>query len=318
MRRGTALVVALLAALAAGCGGTPSPGPSASEVALRGLPPPRPYRLPAVTLADQEGRPYDVRARTSGRDVIVYFGYTHCPDACPTAMADLAAAMRSLPPQVVQHETVLFVTSDPARDTPAVLKKWLPSFGWPAGASVIGLTGDDRTLSAAGRALDVPLVPATGSGEVAHGTQLLGFDAAGLGKVIWLPDNPPADLAHDLPLLDRAPAPSPVPAAFVPARQAGDLLIGNTVVRQSAGRSTLSFTVRNAGGRPDALQSVTSPAGTVDVPAQEVPAHRDLQVSQAALQLRQQPAPGDVLVVTLHFVHQGTVAVQVPVTSLGG
>ena len=60
--------------------------------------------------------------------MLVYFGYTHCPDVCPTTMADLGTALRQLPAQIQQATQVVFVTSDPARDTAPVLRAWLANF----------------------------------------------------------------------------------------------------------------------------------------------------------------------------------------------
>ena len=62
-----------------------------------------------------------------GKLVVVFFGYTHCPDVCPTTMADMAKAMKLLGEQANQVQ-VIFITLDPERDTPEVLAKYLPSF----------------------------------------------------------------------------------------------------------------------------------------------------------------------------------------------
>lgn len=62
-----------------------------------------------------------------GKLVVLFFGYTHCPDVCPTTLADLASAMRSLGPDADQVQ-VVFVTLDPERDTPGLLKQYVPAF----------------------------------------------------------------------------------------------------------------------------------------------------------------------------------------------
>ncbi len=74
---------------------------------------------------------------------LVYFGYTHCPDACPTTLGDLGAALDKLPESVRDHVRVLFVTVDPARDTPAVIGNYVRAFG----PGFVGLTGTPAELA---------------------------------------------------------------------------------------------------------------------------------------------------------------------------
>src|SRR4051794_22585165 len=83
---------------------------------------------PAFTLTGLDGKPYDFQAETKGRPTYLYFGYTHCPDECPTAMADLASALRRSPQQERDKAVVVFVTTDPDRDTPPVLRAFLDQF----------------------------------------------------------------------------------------------------------------------------------------------------------------------------------------------
>jgi protein SCO1/2 len=87
-------------------------------------------------LTDHNGKP---RTLTDfhGKVVALYFGYVHCPDYCPTTLADLAQVAQQLGPDAARFQ-VLFVTVDPERDTPAVLAKFVPSFN----PSFIGLYGD--------------------------------------------------------------------------------------------------------------------------------------------------------------------------------
>jgi protein SCO1/2 len=84
----------------------------------------------AVTLADYRGKA-----------VVLFFGYTHCPDVCPTTLSELAAAMEKLGP-AAKDVQVLFVTVDPARDTPALLGQYVPAFN----PSFVGLYGDAAAL----------------------------------------------------------------------------------------------------------------------------------------------------------------------------
>lgn len=108
---------------------------------------------PALVLPDTEGRSYDLRQDTDGVTAL-FFGYTQCPDICPTTMADLAAAKRELPPADQDRVTVVFVTEDPASDTPAVLREWLDRFD----EDFIGLIGGDASTE---RVLDALHLPRT-------------------------------------------------------------------------------------------------------------------------------------------------------------
>jgi protein SCO1/2 len=80
-----------------------------------------------------------------GRFMLVYFGYTHCPDACPTALSDMAASLDKLPPAVRARVVPLFITVDPARDTPAMIGDYVQAFG----PEFVGLTGSQDKISAA-------------------------------------------------------------------------------------------------------------------------------------------------------------------------
>lgn len=78
------------------------------------------------SLTDHNGQPRQL-ADFRGKLVAMFFGYTHCPDVCPTTMTDLAAAIKSLGPDATKVQ-VLFVTVDPERDTAALLKQYVPAF----------------------------------------------------------------------------------------------------------------------------------------------------------------------------------------------
>jgi protein SCO1/2 len=98
-----------------------------------------------LTLTDQDGKPFSSDA-LKGKYRIVYFGYTFCPDACPTDMTVLGKAMRELDakdPAKSAKIQPLFITVDPARDTPAVLKQFTAAF-YPR---LIGLTGTEAQIA---------------------------------------------------------------------------------------------------------------------------------------------------------------------------
>lgn len=108
---------------------------------------------PELVLPDTTGRMRDLRAQD---DVVtaLFFGYTTCPDVCPTAMADLAAAKRALPAAAQERVEVVFVTEDPQRDTPAVLRTWLDRFD----PGFVGLIGGNAETQ---RVLDTLHLPRT-------------------------------------------------------------------------------------------------------------------------------------------------------------
>jgi protein SCO1/2 len=78
------------------------------------------------SLTDHTGKPRTL-ADYKGKVVIVFFGYTQCPDVCPTTMAEMAGVMQKLGPQADQVQ-VLFITLDPERDTPQLLASYVPAF----------------------------------------------------------------------------------------------------------------------------------------------------------------------------------------------
>jgi protein SCO1/2 len=138
------------------------------------------------------------------RLLLLYFGYTNCPDECPTTMADLGVALRQLPTSTRAVTQVAFVSSDPQRDTPSVLKVWLAHFDAELPVPFVGLTGSVAEADAIGASLGVPLTPpvreADGSISVQHGTQVLAF-VDNKASLVWLADTSAEDFAHDITLL---------------------------------------------------------------------------------------------------------------------
>jgi len=94
------------------------------------------------TLTDESGKPI-TEAALKGHPSLVFFGYTHCPDVCPTALFDMSEVLRALGPDA-GRTAALFITVDPERDTPAVMKDYLSSFD----PHLRGLTGSDAAITA--------------------------------------------------------------------------------------------------------------------------------------------------------------------------
>ncbi len=119
---------------------------------------PSPYHAIDVTvplaqadfhLTDFNGKPRSL-AEFRGKVVVLFFGYTHCPVACPTTLADLAQVMRMLGKDASRVQ-VLFITIDPERDKPELLAKFIPSFD----PSFLGLSGDAHAIAQATKSFGV-------------------------------------------------------------------------------------------------------------------------------------------------------------------
>lgn len=160
-----------------------------------------PLRKPSFVLTDTSGAEYDFRNRTQGSVTLLFFGYTYCPDQCPMHMANIGVALKKLPPDVANQVKLVFVTTDPTRDTPIVLRRWLSSFD----KRFIGLTGTEAALEMAQRAAGVPLAQKgdsrKGSYSVAHANFVLAYTRDNLAHVIYPGGVSKDDWVHDLPLL---------------------------------------------------------------------------------------------------------------------
>lgn len=196
------LAVAVLALLLsiAGCGAGAGTAPrgDAASAAFRGTTLPSPVDMPTVTLTDASGQPYRLRQRSLGHVTLLYIGYTHCPDECPTTMATLGTAVSRLPASDRARTSVVFITSDPARDTPTRLRGWLDTFN-PA---FTGLTGDWQTIATTARALGIPVSPPStapdGSEVVQHGTEILLFGTDAKARLLYSSDTTADDVTHDV------------------------------------------------------------------------------------------------------------------------
>jgi protein SCO1/2 len=161
-----------------------------------------PYDKPDFTLTDTGGRAYDFRAATEGYVTLLFFGYTSCPDVCPLHMANIAAVLQEVSGSIEEKVKVVFVTTDPARDTPAVLRDWLDGFD----ASFVGLTGTPAQIIAAERAAQVPesqleIQPADESYVVAHSSQVLAYSLDGQAHLVYPFGVRQSDWARDVPRL---------------------------------------------------------------------------------------------------------------------
>ena len=203
----TAVTLGLIGTVSA-CGGSSSSSSASSGFVVNSAPTSlfdgdqltQPFTKPNVTLTDASGKQFNLVQGTKGKLTLVYFGYTHCPDVCPTTMATIAATMRSLTVAQTAQIDVVFISSDPKRDTPAVLHTWLDQYD----PSFIGLTGDFGKIQSAAAALGITIEPPTdtnGNYTVTHGAEVVAFDAKGKGDLVYTSGTSVPQFQHDIPLL---------------------------------------------------------------------------------------------------------------------
>ena len=102
------------------------------------------------TLVDQDGRTV-TEASFKGKPTLIYFGYTYCPDVCPTSLLLMETAIEKLGPDAARKVNLVFITVDPARDTSELLKGYVTNFG----PTFVGLTGTAEQVAAATRSYRV-------------------------------------------------------------------------------------------------------------------------------------------------------------------
>jgi protein SCO1/2 len=135
---------------------------------------PAPIAMPSAVggpfnLVDQNSKPITDQDM-KGRPFLVFFGFTHCPDVCPTTLFEVSEVFRALGSEA-KDVRALFITVDPARDTPEVLKNYLSSFD----PRVIGVTGDEAAIAAVEKAYRVyaKKVPTDGGGYTMDHTAIV-------------------------------------------------------------------------------------------------------------------------------------------------
>ena len=147
-------------------------------------------------LVNDQGKPVTA-ADYAGKVVVLYFGYTHCPDVCPLTMSHLADAVQALGAKA-DDVRILFVSVDPARDTQAILKAYTRAFSPQA----VGLTGSMAQIQAVTKRFHVAFnydqKDASGNYVVNHSAAIYVFDKHGRGKLIGSENSSPAQIAHDL------------------------------------------------------------------------------------------------------------------------
>nr|WP_061945782.1 SCO family protein [Collimonas pratensis] len=150
-------------------------------------------------LTDHTGKPRTL-ADYKGKVVVVFFGYTQCPDVCPTTMVEMANVLKEMGP-LASKVQVLFVTIDPERDTQELLSKYVPAFD----PSFVGLYGDAAATEKVAKEFRVfyQKVPGKtpGSYSMDHTAGSYVFDPDGHIRLFIRHGQGPEPIAHDLKLL---------------------------------------------------------------------------------------------------------------------
>ena len=168
-------------------------GACTSAYQIRGSSIDPPLPAPAIELLDSSGQPFSLKDQ-SGKIVLVYFGYTSCPDVCPTSLADLKETLADLEPEEADSVQVVFITVDPDRDTPEKTQTFL------------GLSGSIETLEPIWKAygvtreIDTETVTAAGY-LVIHSARLYLIDQDGNLRITYSYSTPPEDIAKDIQYL---------------------------------------------------------------------------------------------------------------------
>lgn len=172
------------------------------EDGWRGIPlePDPPRTLPDVTLTDVDGEDVALADDLAGRPVLLFFGYTSCPDICPIHLRTIASSMDVLGVSTEQIQ-VVFVSVDPERDTPERIAEFTTAFD----RRFLGLRGDLDVVQEALTELDLPGPVVEGPdprGEgdlIGHPAQVIGFDHEGVARRVWPFGVRRADWVEDLP-----------------------------------------------------------------------------------------------------------------------
>lgn len=175
-----------LALLLAGCAPTSTTAQLPQQVdadadGVVGVPLPAPVPRPHTDLLDTQGEPFDLAEATAGRPLLLFMGYTSCPDICPVHLSAIARALDRTGLRAGDDLEVVFVTADPGRDTPSVIRDFLDAFD----GRFLGATGTTEQIARLADDLGLPPPVLEGdpdSGEfytVGHPGQVLAFTAEG-------------------------------------------------------------------------------------------------------------------------------------------
>jgi protein SCO1/2 len=188
-------VLLVLVAILSGCGAAGTGQAPASAMTGQEH---TPYQLSDTTLTDTEGRPFTLAEDVDKPLTLVFYGYTSCPDECPLVMSSLAAALTRLDAADRDKVEVVFVTTDPARDSEKVLRKYLDRYG----KDFIGLTGDLKDIVTLAESMrlyigDADRLPSGGYDLGVHDTHVSAV-TGGEARVVWSMNTSPKQFADDI------------------------------------------------------------------------------------------------------------------------
>lgn len=197
MKTGFAAACAAAVFTLAGCQPAPQP-PSFQATDITGAAFARDFRL-----TDHNGQ-IRTLADFKGKVVAIFFGYTHCPDICPTTLFDFAAALKLLGAQAGRVQ-VIFVTLDPQRDTPEILKQFVPAFN----PGFLGMYTDPETLKGLAKEYKVVYqrtsIKSADDYLIDHSAGTYVYDPKGRLRLLMPYGSSPEAIAHDLKVLLDAP-----------------------------------------------------------------------------------------------------------------
>ncbi|MFC5300326.1 SCO family protein [Azospira restricta] len=188
------ILLALLLGLAVLLAGCSEPPPAFKSTDISGVDWGKDFAL-----TDHTGQPRRL-ADFKGKAVVLFFGFTQCPDVCPTTLSAMREAVKLLGDDGKRVQ-VVFVTLDPARDTQALLAQYVPQFD----PGFVGLRGDDATIAALAKEFKVFYAKQPGKTadtySIDHSTGSYAFDPQGRLRLLLRHGEDPANIAADLKLL---------------------------------------------------------------------------------------------------------------------
>ena len=149
-----------------------------------------------IQLVDQNGTAIELQQAYRGKVMVIFFGFTQCPDVCPTTMAELAQVREKLKPEQRDQVQFIMISVDPQRDTPAVMKQYVSAFD----PSFVGLTGSDEQIAkvAASFKAYYKKVDSGQSYTMEHSSGLYVLDGKGESRLLIKPNTAPEAIAADI------------------------------------------------------------------------------------------------------------------------
>ncbi|MGO3122865.1 MAG: SCO family protein [Advenella sp.] len=149
-----------------------------------------------IELVDQNGTAIQLQQAYRGKVMVIFFGFTQCPDVCPTTMAELAQVREKLEPEQREQVQVIMISVDPQRDTPAVMKQYVSAFD----PSFVGLTGSDEQIAKVASSFKAyyKKVDSGQSYTMEHSSGLYVLDTEGESRLLIKPNTAPEAIAADI------------------------------------------------------------------------------------------------------------------------